>query len=138
MTSPAEGTSGVNTGADAAPLCARCGEHPRVPKQRWCRACRAAWKRDRRRQTRQASVPAETQGNSQGDHGRERVLSDAATQALEAYHIAVCEYEEARRRDWRRQRVSPATVLHPLWQRVVEARRWCLALGLDPEGNTGR
>jgi hypothetical protein len=45
------------TDAQASPLCSRCGQAPRLPKQRWCRACLYAYKRDRRARLRALEEP---------------------------------------------------------------------------------
>jgi hypothetical protein len=36
------------TDAQAPPLCSRCHQAPRLTRQRWCRTCLTAYKRDRR------------------------------------------------------------------------------------------
>src|SRR5438874_1349831 len=115
--------------------CTRCRQLPRVVCQRWCRVCRAAWKRERRRANSGRPVPqvpttpVDTSGNT-GPHASPNIRTDAS-EALAAYRTLLEEYERARSLDWRRQRHPPATILVPLWERVDAAKRRCLALGVS-------
>jgi len=123
---------------DKRRCCTRCGERPRVHNQRWCRKCRATWKRERRRANTLSPVPqvpktpVDTAGNT-GQLASPNTRTDAR-EALAAYRTALAQYERARDLDWRRQRQPPATMLVPLWERVKAAKRWCLALGVRPDG----
>jgi hypothetical protein len=38
-------------------LCSRCGQEPRLPRQRWGRQCRSQYKRDRRARLRAVTAP---------------------------------------------------------------------------------
>ena len=60
-------------------------------------------------------------------------VTQAQRQALLAYRIAVQEYEARRQIDRGWMPMDRSTMLVPLWQKVEEARRRCLALGVDPE-----
>lgn len=52
--------------ADVAALCTRCRECPRLPKQRWCRACFNAYMRDYRARARHATASAAQSDNRPG------------------------------------------------------------------------
>ena len=122
---------------DKRHCCTRCGERPRVHNQRWCRVCRAAWKRERRRANTLSPVP-QAPTTPVGTAGNTRQFASpntrtGASEALAAYRTVHAEYERARGLDWKRQRQPPATILVPLWERVNAAKRRCLALGISPE-----
>ena len=135
---------------DKRRTCTRCGERPRVHNQRWCRVCRAAWKRDQRIQRKAAPVP---QSHVESDSippgtptpvGRETGNTappitkgpDPAEvhRAREAYRFAVAEYERAKNRNWYQSPNPPGVVLVPLWCRVEAAKRHLCALGVKPDG----
>jgi len=123
---------------DKQHCCIRCGARPRAHNQRWCRECRAAWKRERRRANTLSPVPPvpTTPGNIAGNTGElaSPNTRTGANEALDAYRTALDEYERARGLDWRRQRHPPSNTLVPLWERVEAAKQRCLALGLSPHG----
>lgn len=121
-----------------AQACTRCRQLPRVVCQRWCRVCRAAWKRERRRKNTSSpvpqvpSTPVATTGNT-----AQLALPNTrteASEALAAYRTALDDFERARSLDWKRQRHPPATTLVPLWERVETAKRHCLVHGVNPDG----
>jgi hypothetical protein len=80
--------------------CTRCQQYPRVVDQRWCRMCRAAWKRERRRTTTVGPVPqvpttpADTAGNT--GHLASPNTRTCEREVLAAYRTALAEYERAR------------------------------------------
>ena len=117
--------------------CTRCRQFSRVVGQRWCRVCRAVWKRERRRADTLSPVPqvptapVDAEGNVQFPSPNTRT---DASEALAAYRTALDEYELARGLDWKRQRHPPATMLVPLWERIEAAKRHCIALGVSPDG----
>ena len=130
--------------------CTRCGERPRVRNQCWCRACRAAWKRDQRLQRKVASVPQMQVGNaSTTPVTPTRIVRELGNTcspvangpdsaevqlAREAYRIAIAEYERAKNRNWYRSPNAPGMVLGPLWTRVEAAEQHLLTLGVNPDG----
>ena len=119
--------------------CGKCGQFPRVSGQRWCHACRAAYKRvHRHRLTVASSVPQAVPNAKTVMRNTVQFPSpntvDPATDALAAYRTALVEYERARGLDWKRQRHPPATTLVPLWERIEAAKQRCLALGISPDG----
>ena len=63
-------------------------------------------------------------------------LSLEAQEDLAEYHnvrATISAYEAMSERDWKRSPVSPGTILTPLWQKLEEAKRRCLLLGVDPQ-----
>jgi hypothetical protein len=60
-------------------------------------------------------------------------VTQAQGQALLAYRTAVQAYEAKRQIDRGWMRMDRSTVLVPLWQKVEDAKRRCLLLGVDLE-----
>jgi len=118
--------------------CGKCGQFTRAPGQRWCRMCRAAYKRAHRYRTKAPNpvpqgVPKTVVGNTVAPFAS-AITAHPTTEALAAYRTALAEYECARGLDWKRQRHPPATILVPLWERIEAAKRRCLALGISADG----
>jgi hypothetical protein len=65
--------------------------------------------------------------------GASTSVTQAQRQALLAYRIAVQEYEAKHQIDRGWMPMDRSTVLVPLWQKIEEAKRRCLILGVDPE-----
>jgi hypothetical protein len=130
--------------------CTRCSGRPRVLNQRWCRECRAAWKRDQRLQRKTTPVPqthvenasttpvtptpvARESGNTAPPVAKGRDSTEVQL-AREVYRIAVAEYERAKNRNWYRSANPPGVILGPLWGHVEAAKRRLRTLGVSPDG----
>ncbi|MBI4636286.1 MAG: hypothetical protein HY727_08050 [Candidatus Rokubacteria bacterium] len=109
--------------------CSRCGEEPRLPRQRWGRACLTAAQRARRAARRAAHPhPGEPPAKPSA---LTPPSPTAEAEALDRYRRARAELDlVTRETDWRRSRYTPAQVLRPLVDAVTQAEAACRGLAV--------
>ena len=114
--------------------CSKCGEHPRVNNQRWCKLCRAAYKKEsrlRNKKSQPATLSPQLLENTPPLMEPVPLLLDEANKALQEHEQAKRDYEELTNQNWRKSRVAPHMVLGPALQRILEAEKRCMSLGVS-------
>lgn len=157
MIEAAKGAGVARQEATTPRPCTRCRECPRLPGQRWCRACLTEAQRNRRARVRatgqsvEITEPATAQRSV--DPAREPVThldtwqsgelqgavthpvsASPAADALERYSRAKAELDRvSRETDWRRSRYTPGQILTPLAEAVTQAEAECRRLGVPDD-----
>lgn len=127
--------------------CTRCRTAPRLPQQRWCRACLTASQRQRRavrRAQATAVAPVTHLPDAKQVLTETRQPAEASppcshkiTQALAAYRNAELAYRLATRRAWPRLPLAPDLRTHHLWRKAEIAKQRWLALVQGQRDTTG-
>jgi hypothetical protein len=102
----------------------RCQDHPRLPRQRWCRQCLTTSQKERRavRRAAQAAavapLPATQQVRTEPHQptAMSAPPSHAVAQALAAYRNAELAYYRATRCIWPRRPLAPDLRVYQLWR----------------------